>query len=200
MQTAFIVPVIVFSLAMSITPGPNNIMLTTSGVNFGFRRTVPHMLGITVGVVAMLLAVGLGLGEVFERWPWLHEALRYGGAAYLLYLAWRIARAGGPDEASAGGHPFTFWQAAAFQWVNPKAWIMVVGMVAAFVPHEQFHLHLAVIALLMGLVNLPSIALWASAGVLLRNALRAPRALRWFNLAMALLLVASLYPALAPAA
>ncbi|GAA5233827.1 LysE family translocator [Verticiella sediminum] len=200
MQTALLLPVVTFSLAMSITPGPNNIMLTASGLNFGFRRTLPHMVGISAGVVAMMLAVGLILGDLFARWPWMHDALKYGGGAYLLYLAWQIARAGGPDQGEARGAPFTFWQAAAFQWVNPKAWIMVVGTVAAFVPPEQYHAHLLMVATVMGMVNLPAIAVWAGAGALLRNLLRDPRAVRWFNVSMAALLVASLYPALAPAA
>ncbi|MCI1230156.1 MAG: LysE family translocator, partial [Kerstersia gyiorum] len=119
-----------FMFASSITPGPNNVMLAASGLNFGFRRSIPHMLGISLGMMSMLILVGAGMGSVFLRFPWFYDVLRYAGAAYLLYLAWRIATAGGMDDADQRGRPMTLLEALLFQWVNPKAWIMVVGAIA----------------------------------------------------------------------
>jgi len=196
MPDSLLLPLIAFTFTMSVTPGPNNVMLTASGVNFGFRRTVPHMVGISTGVVIMVLAIGMGLGTVFQTWPQVHIVMKYLGAAYLLYLAWRIALAGGPAGATAGARPMSLLGAAAFQWVNPKAWMMVVGAVAAFAPAQDYYHHVARIALVMAVVGLPTIALWAGAGTLLRGLLQNPHAMRSFNIVMALLLVASLYPAL----
>jgi len=196
MPDSLLLPLIAFTFTMSVTPGPNNVMLTASGVNFGFRRTVPHMVGISTGVVIMVLAIGMGLGTVFQTWPQVHIVMKYLGAAYLLYLAWRIAVAGGPAGAAAGTRPMSLLGAAAFQWVNPKAWMMVVGAVAAFAPAQDYYHHVARIALVMAVVGLPTIALWAGAGTLLRGLLQNPHAMRSFNIVMALLLVASLYPAL----
>ena len=196
MSPTLMFSLMLFALAMSITPGPNNLMLAASGLNFGFRRTIPHMLGVSVGVMLMVLAVGLGLGAVFATYPAVYAVLRYGGAAYLLYLAWRIATAGAPGAAGRAARPFTFMQAAAFQWVNPKAWIMVVGAIATYTPQNGFFANLLMVMLLFGVVNLPSISLWVYAGSALRHALRTPRAVRIFNLTMAVLLAASLYPTL----
>lgn len=183
-----------FTLAMSITPGPNNIMLTASGLRFGFRSTIPHMLGISAGVMLMVLAIGLGLGALFAAVPALYPVLKYAGAAYLLYLAWRILQAGAPAQQAGRARPFTFLQAAAFQWVNPKAWIMVIGAIATYLPEQGFFGNLLLLMLTFGIINLPSIAVWAYAGTLLRNLLRTPRAVQIFNTGMAILLVASLYP------
>jgi len=185
-----------FALVSSITPGPNNLMLASSGLTFGFRRTMPHMLGITLGLMAMLVLVGCGLGAVFVQWPPAYSLLKVAGSAYLLYLAWRVARSGPMTADTAAGRPFTFLQAAAFQWVNPKAWIMSVGIVAAYTPQSGFYVNLMLAAAICGAVTLPSISLWTACGSALRHALRTPSAVRAFNLAMALLLVASLYPAL----
>ncbi|MCC6946710.1 MAG: LysE family translocator [Bradyrhizobiaceae bacterium] len=112
---------LLFAIAGSITPGPNNMISTASGAAFGFARTLPQMLGVSVGYPVMIVAFGFGLGEVFRQVPWLHEALRYAGSAFLLYLAWRIASAVGVDRAEAK-RPLTLIEAALFQWLNPKAW------------------------------------------------------------------------------
>lgn len=186
---------ILFAFVTSITPGPNNIMLTASGLSFGFRRTVPHMIGIAAGFTVMVGAVGLGLGAAFAAWPILYEVLKYGGAAYLLYLAWKIAKSG-PITGGGGeaGRPMTFLEAAAFQWINPKAWVMAVGAIATYTPQAGFLVNLAIVTLVFGLVNLPSVGCWALFGTALRRVLHAPAAVRAFNIAMALLLVASLYP------
>lgn len=193
MTPALVGSVALFALVSSITPGPNNVMLTASGLNFGFRRSLPHMLGITVGWMVLLVLCGLGLGALFRYWPGLHEVLKIAGALYLLYLAWRIARSGSIQEGETAGRPFTFLQAAAFQWVNPKAWVMALGVIA-YTPEHHFVANLLLAAVVCGAVNLPSVAVWAAFGSGLRHVLRQPGAVRAFNIAMALLLVASLAP------
>jgi threonine/homoserine/homoserine lactone efflux protein len=186
-----------FALVSSITPGPNNTLLLASGVNFGFLRTVPHALGISLGFMLLVIAVGLGLGEIFRTVPWTYTALRWTGAAYLLYLAWCIATSGGMSESGAeGSKPMTFLGAAAFQWVNPKAWVMAVGAITTYVPAQGYAYNVLVIASVFALVNLPSVCVWAGFGSALRNVLRVPRWLRLFNWGMAALLVLSLYPLL----
>jgi threonine/homoserine/homoserine lactone efflux protein len=187
-------PLVTFAVATAITPGPNNIMLTASGANFGFRRTLPHMLGVTIGFTIMVLAIGLGLSEFFERFPLIHQVLRYGGGAYLLYLAYRIATAAPtPGAAQPAGHPLTFLQAALFQWINPKSWMMAVGAISAYTTvGGNLMLESVLIAVTFGAIGLPSTALWAGLGVAIARLLRTRWALRAFNVAMALLLVASL--------
>ena len=185
-----------FAFVSSITPGPNNTMLLASGVNYGFRRTMPHIAGISLGCVFMLILVGLGLGQVFTAIPQLYDVLRYAGAAYLLWLAWKIATSGPMVDQEAAGRPLTFLQAAAFQWVNPKAWILVVGAASTYAPRENFQRNVVVLAILLGLVNAPSICVWAGFGTALRPLLSHPSRVRVFNIVMALLLVASLLPML----
>ncbi|WLI41694.1 LysE family translocator [Pseudomonas hefeiensis] len=186
-----------FALVTSITPGPNNTMLLASGVNFGFNRTIPHMLGITCGFFSLVLAVGLGLGAVFQTYPLLYTVLRYVGASYLLYLAWKIAHSGPVSESRPGDStPISYWGPAAFQWVNPKAWIMAIGAISTYTPLQGYFFNVVVIAAVFALINLPSVSLWVVCGSLLRNLLRDRRWLRLFNWGMALLLVASLYPLL----
>ncbi len=187
-------PLALFALVSSITPGPNNVMLASSGLNFGFRRSVPHLLGVNLGFTLMIFLVGVGLGSVFQQTPVLYTVLKYAGAAYLLYLAWKIANSGPMDEGEARGKPFTFLQAAAFQWVNPKAWVMAVGVVATYTPQNGFFANLVIATLVCGIVNLPSIGIWVTFGTALRRVLHRPAAIRAFNVGMALLLVASLYP------
>ena len=195
MTTELLLAFIAFALVTSVTPGPNNMMLLASGVNFGLRRSLPHMFGISLVFMLLVASVGLGLGQLFEQVPLLYSVLRYLGAAYLLYLAWKIANSGAPDsQNNAAGKPFSFLQAAAFQWVNPKAWIMAIGAITTYTPQENFVVNVLLIAALFALVNCPSVGLWTVAGSLLRNWLNNSRALRVFNIGMALLLVASLYP------
>ena len=184
-----------FAVASSITPGPNNIMLMTSGTNFGFRRTVPHMLGVSLGFALMIVLVGLGLAQLFVRYPVAHQVLKWVSVAYLLYLAWKIATARPPSEgAAAKGAPMTFIQAALFQWVNPKAWTMALTGVTVYLPPVDPWLGLLLVAALFGAINLPCVGLWAAMGVKLRSWLGDARRLRQFNVAAAVLLVGSLYP------
>ncbi|MHC8306645.1 LysE family translocator [Pseudomonas sp. PB3P13] len=186
-----------FALVTSITPGPNNTMLLASGVNFGFHRTIPHMLGITCGFFVLVVAVGFGLGAVFQTYPLLYTVLRYVGAAYLLYLAWKIAHSGPVSDAErSDATPISYLGAAAFQWVNPKAWIMAIGAISTYTPMQGYFTNVIVIAAVFALINLPSVSVWAACGTLLRNVLKDRRWLRLFNWGMATLLVVSLYPLL----
>ncbi|MDT4817924.1 LysE family translocator [Achromobacter agilis] len=194
MSLSLLGPLAMFALVSSITPGPNNVMLASSGLNFGFRRSVPHLLGVNLGFTLMIFLVGIGLGSVFQQVPQLYTVLKYAGAAYLLYLAWKIANSGSMDDGEARGKPFTFLQAAAFQWVNPKAWVMAVGVVATYTPQNGFFANLVIATIVCGIVNLPSIGIWVTFGTALRRVLHKPWAIRAFNVSMALLLVASLYP------
>lgn len=186
-----------FAFVTSLTPGPNNTMLLASGVNFGFNRTIPHALGVSCGFFVLVVAVGLGLGAVFRAYPLLYGVLRYAGAAYLMYLAWKIATSGPmQDRAASEARPLGFWGAAAFQWVNPKAWVMAVGAITTYTPLDNYFTNVWIIAAVFALINMPTICIWVGCGSLLRNVLRDPRWLRLFNSAMALLLVVSLYPLL----
>lgn len=185
-----------YAFVTSITPGPNNTMLLASGANYGFVRTIPHVVGISLGCSLMVLLVGLGLGQVFAAAPGLYAGLRWVGAAYLLWLAWKIARSGPIQAGGAAGRPLTMLQAASFQWVNPKAWVMVVGAVTTYAPLEAFTRGILLIAALMIVVNAPAICLWAGCGVAVRRWLTAPGRVRAFNLTMAALLVLSLFPLL----
>lgn len=187
-------PLALFALVSSITPGPNNVMLAASGLNFGFRRSMPHLLGVNLGFTLMIFLVGVGLGSVFQQVPQLYTVLKYLGAAYLLYLAWKIANSGGMEDGAVSGKPMTFLQAAAFQWVNPKAWVMAVGVIATYTPQAGFFANLVIATVVCGIVNLPSIGVWVTFGTALRRVLHKPWAIRAFNISMALLLVASLYP------
>jgi threonine/homoserine/homoserine lactone efflux protein len=188
---------VVFALVSSGTPGPNNLMLLSSGVNFGFRRTIPHMLGVGLGFVVLLLAVGSGLGSLLETLPWLHTALKIAGGLYLLYLAWRIATSGPLEtKGEAAARPMSFLQAAAFQWINPKGWIMAVTAMVTYTNPANYWLSMVLVALVFGVVNVPSVSAWAGLGVVLRRWLSDPIRLRVFNIVMAVLLVLSLWPLL----
>lgn len=190
-----------FGMVSSITPGPNNTMMLASGVNFGVLRSLPHLLGITIGFCVLVLATGLGLHAVFELWPVLQTLLRYGGGAYLLWLAWKLTTAGPPTGSGvAPGRPLGFWGAAAFQWVNPKAWVMALGAVSTFLPGGSAAGVGALLTLvaIFGLVNAPCVFCWLAFGNGMRSLLQRPAWLRTFNLVCAALLVASVWPMLAP--
>ena len=184
-----------FAFVSSITPGPNNLMLMASGANYGFRRTLPHMLGVAVGFVFMLTLVGAGLIQLFDAWPPSYDVMRVLSVVYLLWLAWKTATAAGLSKATEGGRPITFLQAAAFQWVNPKAWAMAVTAMTAYAPDRSISA-VVVVAVLFGLVNLPSISSWTLLGQQMARFLTNQRRRVAFNVTMAVLLVASLYPVL----
>ncbi|WP_323843912.1 LysE family translocator [Microbulbifer magnicolonia] len=187
-------PIVLFTFSTSITPGPNNLMIMASGLNYGVNRSIPHLLGICLGFPAMIVAIGLGLGTLFSQFPLLHEIIRWVGIAYLLYLAWVIANTRQVDSAGSN-RPFTFLQAVAFQWVNPKGWIMAVGALAAFTsPSGEMWIEIARIALTFIVIGGPCIIIWLLFGVRLKKRLTEPRHLRRFNITMGLLLAASVVP------
>lgn len=188
-----ILPLTVFGLASAATPGPNNVMLTASGSAFGFRRSIPHMLGITIGFPVMVFALGLGLGEIFIHYSQVHLALKYIGAAYLLYLAWRIAQAGQLNDGDANGRPLSFTEAAAFQWVNPKAWMMAVSSIPAFTTvGGNYYAELAVITLIWGVICIPACVAWCLFGVGIRQLIRTPETARMVNFGLAALVALSI--------
>ncbi len=187
MSTDILIALIGFAFVTSLTPGPNNIMLLSSGVNYGFRRTIPHMLGIITGFPLMLVAVGLGLGQILERAV---------GGIYLLYLAWKIANAGGVDVDNSYKKPFTFVEAAAFQWVNPKSWVAGISAITVYSDTDNYLQSVFWIGLVFFFAALVSVTTWTGFGTGLRTFLSKPKTLRIFNIAMALLLVASLWPML----
>lgn len=184
-----------FAFVSSITPGPNNLMLMASGANFGFWRTVPHMLGIALGFTLMVFLVGLGLAQIFEAYPVLHDVLKLLSVLYMAWLAWKIANAAAPKQGEASGTPMTFVQAAAFQWVNPKAWAMALTAVTVY-SFGSGMLAVAGVAATFGLVNGPAVSTWTILGQQMRRFLTNPARLRAFNWTMAALLMASLYPVL----
>ena len=184
-------PFATYSFVMSITPGPNNVMLTASGAAFGFRRTIPHMLGISAGFGVELLAVCAGLGAVFTRWPELQTGLRWVGALYLLYLGVRMLGSG-PAKSDLSQRPVTFVEAAVFQFLNPKAWVMTITAATLFLPHEVGVLAAGAYMLaVMVVMNFPCIAVWALFGSSLRRFLERPASRMGFNAAMAVALTAT---------
>jgi threonine/homoserine/homoserine lactone efflux protein len=185
---------ILFALVTSITPGPNNTMLLASGVNFGFRRTLPHLSGISAGVVLLMLSVGVGLGEAFVHFPVLYTVLEAVSVAYLLVLAWKIGTSGELKLKSGERRPMRFHEAMAFQWVNPKAWMMVLTAATTIHLNQSFGMNAVAMAAVFYVIGFPCICVWAGFGTAMREVLSNPKRLRIFNLAMALLLVGSLYP------
>ncbi len=199
MTYELIIALIAFAFVSSITPGPNNLMLLTSGANFGYRRTISHMLGVSIGFTLMVMLVGVGLMGLFTAVPASYVALKWIGMLYLLFLAWKIATTSAlaaDGDAKTASKPFTFLQAALFQWVNPKAWTMGVTAISVYTPPSQPLYSVFLVALIFGIVNLPSVNMWVLIGTQLRRFLAAPLKLRIFNVVAALLLVSSLYPIL----
>jgi threonine/homoserine/homoserine lactone efflux protein len=195
MSQSLLYAFIIFALVMFFTPGPNNIMLLSSGLTFGFRRTLPHIAGITIGFAFMVGAVGLGLGTVFLAYPVLQTILKYAGAAYLIYLSGVIAFSGPArqGETSARG-PMTFWGAAMFQWINAKGWVIVIGTITAYAALARFPLNIAIQTLISLLVGTASTVVWTFFGTALRPVLPSARLVSAFNILIAILLLASLYP------
>ena len=195
MSQPLFIAFVVFAAVMFITPGPNNIMLLSSGLTYGFRRSLPHVAGITIGFAFMIGAVGLGLGTIFIAYPILQTILKYAGVAYLIYLAAVIAMSGpvtsGQDNRRG---PMTFWGAAMFQWINVKGWVMVIGTITAYAGIASFPWNIVIQVALSLLLGVVSCSAWALFGSALRPVLTSPRAVRVFNIAMAALLLASLYP------
>jgi threonine/homoserine/homoserine lactone efflux protein len=188
-----------FTFATAFTPGPNNIMVTASGVNFGFARTIPHMAGITVGFMVLLVACAAGLGVMFTAVPALQLTLKVVGSLYMLWLAWKVANARPTSEEADGmARPLTFLQAAAFQWVNPKAVVIGLTAISLYVRPGHRVTDVLIVLFLFGLFTALTVITWTGFGVALRGVLRDPRRARIFNVIMALLLVASIAPMVRP--
>ncbi|MFZ2155217.1 MAG: LysE family translocator [Bradyrhizobium sp.] len=195
MSHSLLIAFVMFAVVMFFTPGPNNIMLLSSGLTYGFRRTLPHVAGITIGFAFMIGAVGLGLGTIFITYPVLQTVLKYAGVAYLVYLAAAIAMSGpvAPDRDKRRG-PMTFWGAAMFQWINAKGWVMVIGTITAYAGIAGFPWNIVIQVMLSLLLGTLSCSAWALFGSALRPVLTSPKAVRAFNIVMAALLLASLWP------
>jgi threonine/homoserine/homoserine lactone efflux protein len=197
MSLQFTIAFIAFAVAAFYTPGPNNIMLMSSGLNYGFRRTLPHIAGITLGFAFLILVVGLGMGAIFAAYPVLQIVLKYAGAIYLLYLAVIIAMSKPADaDKAASGQPMTFIGAALFQWINVKGWVIAAGTITAYAAIAAYPWNMLVLTLLSLVVGLTSSTTWAFFGSAMQPLVSSPRAIRIFNIVMALLLLASLYPVL----
>ncbi len=198
MSPELLAALVAFAFVTVITPGPNNLMLMASGANFGFRRTVPHMLGVGLGFPAMVLLVGLGVMQLFDLWPPSHVVLKVLSVLYLLWLAWKIANAAPPEERLGEGRPLSFLQAAAFQWVNPKAWSMALSAITLYAGGRDLPAVLWVVGVYMA-VSVISTTSWTMLGRQMRRLINSAARLRLFNRTMSVLLVATLIPALWPA-
>lgn len=185
--------IVFFCLVTSITPGPNNIMLMSSGLNHGVRKSLPHLLGIITGFPIMVAAIGFGLGVIFLHYPYAHLVIKILGVTYLLYLSFKIANASNPKANDSLREPFSFIQAAAFQWVNPKAWVIGVGAIATYTTQEN--IFTGVILILVGYltVGTASMLMWLVLGVVLQRFLTNSNHLKCFNFVMAGLLAASVF-------
>ncbi|PCJ27542.1 MAG: lysine transporter LysE [SAR86 cluster bacterium] len=197
MKFELITALMAFAFVSSITPGPNNLMLMASGANFGFRQTIPHMLGVALGFTLMIVLVGVGLVQIFDTFPVTYNVLRVCSITYLLYLAYKIATAAAPQDSQNSKKnkktPFTFIQAALFQWVNPKAWTMALTAISVYSPTRSVET-IVIVALIFGAINLPSVSVWTIMGQKLKAILTNNARLRAFNFTMAFLLIGSLYP------
>jgi threonine/homoserine/homoserine lactone efflux protein len=195
MSQQLLIAFVVFAAVMCFTPGPNNVMLLASGLNYGLRRTLPHVAGVTIGFAFMIAVVGVGFGAVFTTYPVLQTILKYAGAAYLIYLAYAIATAAPPDpEQGSNRRPMTFIGAALFQWVNVKGWVMVIGTVTAYAAIASYPWNIILQTLLTLLMGLLSTVTWTLFGTSLQSLVKSPGMIRAFNIAMAVLLLASLIP------
>jgi threonine/homoserine/homoserine lactone efflux protein len=187
---------VLFCVVAGVTPGPNNMMLMASGVNYGVRRTLPHLAGVVLGFALMVALVGFGLDAIFRVAPWLLPLMRWAGAAYLLWLAWRIATAGAVKGGAASGRPLGLFGAAAFQWINPKGWVMAVSALTTNAVSANYATTVFVVALTCLVTAVPCSGAWLLFGAAMRRFLADPRRARPFNWTMGALLVASIAPVL----
>lgn len=191
-SSSLFISLLFFSVAAAFTPGPNNIMLTASGANFGFRRTIPHMLGVTGGFTLLLLSVAFGLGVLFTTYPLLQTILKVCGSTYLFYFAWRIATSRRSGSGGDSARPFTFLQASGFQFVNPKAWMMAISALAAFTLSGEGYTGSAfTVMLVFVVVTVAAVATWSAFGTVIGRLLKSDRAFRVFNISMAILTASS---------
>ncbi len=182
----------IFSFVTSITPGPNNIMLLASGINFGLKRTMPHAIGVSLGFFVMLLAVGIGIGTLIKSSPIIYNILKYLGALYLLWLAWKTAISHSVEQNSnRQGSPLTLLEAALFQWINPKSWMMAISGITLYTSPQYPYISMLLVAIIFTLINFPCVAIWATFGHSLRERLKNPKILKLFNFIMGGLLALS---------
>jgi threonine/homoserine/homoserine lactone efflux protein len=192
MQLEQIIGLSIFAIISSITPGPNNMMLLASGINYGFKRSLPHLAGICIGFPVMIFATGLGLYTLFIQYPYLQTILKYIGAAYLLILAWKLANTKPmKNDVLNGDAPLTFLEAAAFQWVNPKAWVMALSALTTFMPQDHELQDVLLVAIIFGVLSIPCVGVWNIFGVGMKRYMNNEHTLKIFNISMALLLAAS---------
>ena len=182
---------LLYAFVASITPGPNNLMLMASGANFGFKRTVPHMMGVVFGFTFMFIVVGVGVIGLFNLWPTSYQILKIVSIIYLLWLSWRIANSKAPESNAERSKPLSFISAALFQWVNPKAWAMATSAITIYAPKQDL-VSILQLAIVFGFVNFPAVSIWAVMGQGMQHWLTTPSRLKLFNWGMAALLVASL--------
>lgn len=185
-----------FMVVSTVTPGPNNVLLFASGLNFGLRRTVPLICGIGNGFAFLLACVGLGLGQILETFPLVFTTIKVLGACYMIYLAWRIANSGPLHIDDSKARPMTYFEAALFQWVNPKAWVITIVLASTYTSKDNYHVTLAILVATAGILNLPIISTWAVFGTAMKKFLSDPKKLRIFNIIMAFALILSLWPML----
>jgi threonine/homoserine/homoserine lactone efflux protein len=198
MSQQLLLAFLVFAIVTLFTPGPNNVMLLSSGLNFGVRRTLPHVAGVTIGFAVMVAAAGLGFGAVFATYPVLQTVLKYAGAAYLVYLALVIGLSKAPEPGDADRRkPMTFLGAAAFQWVNVKGWVMIIGTITAYAAMATYPWNILTQAGIFLCFGFLSSLTWALFGRWLQPLVKSPWAVRTINWSMAALLLGSLYPVLA---
>ena len=185
----------IFMFVAAITPGPNNIMLASSGANFGFKKTIPHIIGVVAGFFALMLLVGLGLGQLFEAIPVLRQAFRMVALCFVFYLAWRIANSGKNEDENREVRPIRFLEATLFQLINPKGVAMSITVIATFInPDLDFSFQFAVLVISFTMVTLISAVTWAGFGLVIRRVISTPRKQRVFNIVMALMLIGSIMP------
>ena len=197
MDTSLLPGLLIFALVSSITPGPNNLMLMTSGVNFGLRATIPHLLGVVIGHALMTIALGMGISSLFNSIPLSHLALKIVGVTYVLFLAWKIFNSNSGEETqnATKGTPFSFFQAVAFQWINPKAWTLTLTALTLYSVVSSIE-SILLVTFAFASINLPCVTVWTLMGVRLRSMLGRPEHLKIFNLTMASLLIISVLPAI----
>lgn len=186
-------PLILFCFSSSITPGPNNLMIMMSGLNYGVKHSLPHYWGISLGFMFMLVVVGLGINNLFLLFPVLHRAVQVCGIAYIVYLAIKTIFSSTKFDAVSAKRPLSFIQAAIFQWANPKAWMMAVGIFAAFqISGSSMFIQVALVSISATIILLPCLLVWLTGGIIMRSLLSSPRRIRAFNIIMGLLLLASI--------
>ena len=193
----FLVSIASFTLATVMTPGPNNIMMLSSGLNFGYKKSIPHMLGVALGFPIMVICVGMGINIIFKIFPLAYDIMKIIGFIYLIWMAWQIANSSVEikENENKNNKPFTFIQIVLFQWINPKAWIMAVTAISSFtVPNEDIFMQVIVIAFIYLLSGLISTNTWTLGGVFIKKLLKNKKTVRIFNITMAILLVMSIIP------